>query len=223
MTPIQWRARATLLATLCLCYPLSGPAVVIAALDFDDASGGFDTSLDSAFNDVTNLIFNDDLGRLTDYAGVSGRAFGTSGFTSGNLVHLTLLGDGDWLFTVERLLFDLRASAAGPKEWGIQVPGADFISGSLSTDFTSYVVPVSGASALSELTIDLLGTGASSVSGTLRLDNLIIEGQVSAVWHEVAEPGTLFVVLLLFAGLAAQQLPAWRRRKQTTAGQPAAS
>jgi len=179
MQSLRAHGRALTLSALLGALPLSSShAAVLAAFDFDGADGGFDPGADTLHPAIITAVFTDLAGTLTDFAGVSGRALSASAFNNGNAVTLTLVSDPGQLIVVERVRFALRVSASGPNLWQLGVGDTAPQSGPASTAFTAFDLEFPAVSGSGSLAIVL---GATATSGTLRLDDVIIDGMVSAV------------------------------------------
>ena len=195
------RLRASLIASLwVLVAPAAVSASPLAAFSFDGPGSSFDAGPGTLAPGLTSAVWRDDAGRLGDLAGNPGRALSVSGFTGTNVLHLVLNQSDAQRFALERLRFDIRASASGPSSWTISHAGNTLASGAVSTSFRSFDVPLGLVSSARELVLDLHGMGASAITGTLRLDNVRLEGEL----RPVPLPGSifLFVTPLLGAALA---------------------
>jgi len=174
--------RALTLTVLFGTLPLSSShAAVLAAFDFDGADGSFDPGADTLHPAIATAGFTDLTGTLTDFAGVTGRALSASAFNNGNAITLTLVSDPGQLIVVERVRFALRVSASGPSLWQMSVGDAIAQTGPATTAFSAFDLEFPAVSGIGDLDIVLSGVGATATSGTLRLDDVIIEGMVSAV------------------------------------------
>lgn len=170
--------RSVLLGALPLA---SSQAAVLAAFDFDGADGAFDAMPDAIHADLSSAAFSDHAGTLGDFAGVSGRALSATAFNDGNAIILTLVSTPDRRIEIDRVRFAVRVSASGPSTWQLAVGDTPAASGPATTSFDAFDVELSGFGGNGGLALALSGLGASSSSGTLRLDNVSIEGTVSAV------------------------------------------
>lgn len=186
-------------------FPATSSGQMLATFDFEDDAGAFESVPQLLHPELTAASFGAALGALTDFAGDPGRAIAASGFASGNRIELDLAAAAGHRITVERMRFDLRVSASGPTQWRLETAGAAPVSGATSTDFTAAVADLPGALPAATVRLALGGLGASSDAGTLRLDNVVVEGAVKTV----ALPPALALAALPAAGCL---LPGRRRR-----------
>ena len=209
------RTRACLFTSLwVLAAPAAVPASTLTAFSFDGPGAGFDAGPGTLAPGLASAVWRDDAGRLGDLAGNPGRALSVSGFTGTNVLHLVLNQSGAQDFALERLHFDIRASASGPSSWSISHAGTTLASGAVTTSFRSFDVPLGLASSARELVLDLRGIGASAISGTLRLDNVRLEGQL----RPVPLPGSIFLFATPLLGVALARLRARCAQLRTGSG-----
>lgn len=217
------RVRASLFSTLCLSA-LSGAAHAdtLAAFSFDGANATFDASPGTLAPGLISAVWRDDARRLSDLTGNPGRALSVSGFTGTNQLHLVLEQSGGQRFALERLHFDIRGSASGPNGWSVSQAGTLLGSGAVTSTFRSFDIALDLLSDARELVLDLAGSGATAVTGTLRLDNVRLDGEL----RPVPLPGSffLFATPLLGALLArlrqryAQGLDSGHSRQPSSSG-----
>lgn len=193
-----------IVALICLNLHAAAPAATLLRFEFDQADGSF-TAVPTLLAEGLTASWNDDAGLLTDLAGVSGRALAASGFTAGNALHLAIELAPGLSLVAEQLSVTLRASASGPNSWQLATGGVLQSSGAATAQFRTFDIALALAPANGSMRFDLLGLGATAASGTLRIDNVQLLGQLTAV----ALPGPLFLVAMPLAGLAAGR---WRRR-----------
>ncbi|MEX2479760.1 MAG: hypothetical protein WD928_02765 [Gammaproteobacteria bacterium] len=174
--------RALTRSVLLGALPLApGHAAVLTAFDFDGPEGAFEATPDAIHAELFSAEFSDLAGTLGDFAGVSGRALSATGFNDGNAIILTLVSAPDRRIEVDRVRFAVRVSASGPNTWQLAVGDEAAASGPATTSFGDFDIELPGLGGNGSLTLALSGLGASSSSGTLRLDDVSIEGTVSAV------------------------------------------
>lgn len=149
-------------------------------------------------------------------------SIGTFNFTSGCApTAATAISDTDWrgnegakwweftvtppagsLFNLTAVSFDDQRSGTGPAQWSLSVNGvAAAANQATHASFGRSTVDLSGASfqGLSTATVLIYGYNGTSASGTWRLDNLTLDGSLTAVpeptsWSLLAGGG-----LILFA------------------------
>lgn len=197
------RSRACLFASLCtLSAPAALQASTLVAFSFDGPGASFDASPSTLAPGLVSAVWRDDAGRLSDLAGNPGRALSVSGFTGTNVLHLVLNQSGGQVFALERLHFDLRASASGPKSWSLSQAGLNLASGAVTGNFRSFDLPLTLSASARELVLDLHGLGASAITGTLRLDNVRLDGEL----RPIPLPGSLFLFATPLLGAALARL-----------------
>jgi hypothetical protein len=203
-----WRLIMKYLITRCLPFaslavtlstlPLNNvSAANLATFDFEDVAGNFEVNAETQHAAVASALFSVEFGTLTHFAGNPGRALAANAFNNGNRVTLTLVQVPGQQLTVERVRFDMRVSPSGPQYWRLDLAGAALANGPTTTQFTSFDIAVTAPVAGSPSVIDFVGMAASSQFGTLRLDNISIEGSVSAV---ALPPSALLLAAPLIVG-----------------------
>ncbi len=199
------RSRACFVASfLILGAPVAVPASTLTAFNFDGPGTSFDAGPGTLAPGLASAVWRDDVGRLGDLAGNPGRALSVSGFTGTNALHLVLNQSGAQRFVLASLHFDLRASASGPNSWSITHAGNTLASGAVSTGFRRFDVALELASTARELVLDLHGFGASAITGTLRIDNVRVEGEL----QPVPLPGSIFLFATPLLGAVLARLRA---------------
>lgn len=199
------RSRACFFTSLCfVTAPAAVSASTLTAFSFDGPGTSFDAGPGTLAPGLASAVWRDDAGRLGDLAGNPGRALSVSGFTGTNTLHLVLNQSGAQHFALERLRFDIRGSASGPSSWRISHGGNTLASGAVSTSFRSFDVPLALVSSARELVLDLHGLGASAITGTLRLDNVHLEGEL----RPVPLPGSIFLFVTPLLGVTLARLRA---------------
>ena len=191
------RIRAFTFTTLCtLAAPAAVHASTLAAFTFDGPGGGFSSAASSLDTSLSSALWHDDANRLGDLAGNPGRALSVSGFTGTNALHLVLEQNGNGQFELERLHFDVRASASGPNAWSLSHAGTLLASGPLTGSFRGFDIALALVMSGPQLVLDLQGSGATAATGTLRLDNVVLDGQLKAV----PLPGSIFLFVTPLLG-----------------------
>jgi len=183
------------------------PAALLARFDFDDAGGGFTLDPDFLAPGLTLARWGDALDLLADFAGNPGRALASSGFTNGNRFVLVLALTPGWQLQDASLDFQLRGSASGPRRWRLEAGGTAYGEGTIGSVFAPYHVALGGLPGSGAWTLDLLGLDATATSGTLRLDNAELHGELTSV----PLPGAWFLVLTPLLGHGLGRLARHRR------------
>jgi hypothetical protein len=139
-------------------------------------------------------------------AGSGGSFFSASSWTGaapgGNYFEFTLTPADGYRFDVTSVSFGYRATSTGPTAFAFRSSSdgyaSDLAAGSLTNDgswYASGAVSITLSALASGTTFRVYGSGASAAGGTLRLDDVTLNGTVSAV----PEPATVAAL----AGLAA--------------------
>ena len=188
-----------------LVVPATAPAATLAAFSFD-AGTQFTATPSSLALTVDRALWRDDAGPLGSLAGNPGRALATSGFTHGNALHLTLTAVPGFTLVPEHLLFDVRVSASGPSTWVTAVGATELGRGAATTAFRSFDLALQVGPA-AQFQLDFRGLNAGASSGTLRLDNVRVDGRT----EPVPLPGGWFLLLTPTLGglLRAGRLRYW--------------
>ena len=185
---------------------VSSPCRAATLLNFDfDGNGGFTLAPDVLDANIMDASFSVELGTLTDFAGVSGRALGASQFLNGNRIRLRLEFADQTLTILDTLSFALRRSSTGPQSWQTQVNSVTVGNGTVLTSFDSVTLPLNFDVTGDLIEIDISGFGASSNAGTLRLDNLVLSGSTQVI----PVPNALWLML-------SAALVGLRSRRQTS-------
>lgn len=176
-------AASAALVSSFLIGPLSSPAsaATLVAFDFDEPGGVFapqPDALDAAFLDARIELAS---GPLADVAGNPGRALVADGFVDGNRVELRANLRPGWRVRITRIGFDQRASASGPQTWTLSQGTSLLATGATSSAFGRVSEAVDFLLTGDALALAIGGSGASSARGTLRLDNVLVEGEAQPV------------------------------------------
>lgn len=174
------RSARMLAALLTLTAATQAPAATLAAFDFEDAGGAFELEPEQLAAGIAAAAWTALSGAPSDFAGDPGRAIAVSGFTGGNALRLTLIAAPGRAITLDGLTFDARASASGPDTWTLGTAVGTLLAGPVGGSFGPAGGPLA-AGPDPAVVLEFGGTGASSSSGTLRLDNVVVSGAVSAV------------------------------------------
>ncbi|MCC7412689.1 MAG: hypothetical protein IT495_13820 [Gammaproteobacteria bacterium] len=189
-----------------LLGPANAAAATVLAYDFDDGAGGLRLAPAAEATFITAGPLADIDGTITDLTGVSGRAAAAKDWHDGNAFVFALTVAPGVALVLEGLAFAERASASGPTAWSLAVAGTEVASGATTSGtFGVHDQPLAGAPLTGLVTFTLAGSGATTASGTWRIDDLVLRGALHAVPLPAA--GWLFASAVLGAGL-----PRFRRR-----------
>ena len=172
-------------------------AATVVGFDFDDAALQFENAPAFVAPDLAASAWTDLDGTLTNLGGNPGKALGAKSFNDGNTLHFTVTIAPGQALHLAGFAFDSQVSASGPKLWTLSIAGDAIASGTTATSFQSYAGSFAERHYTGAIEIALHGEGASSTSGTLRLDNFALDGSVSAV----PVPAAAWLALLPGAGL----------------------
>lgn len=158
-------------------------AAVIAHFDFEDAAGNFSNVAEQVAPQLSVSAWSDADGTLKSVSGnpSSGFALTAKSFDDGNAYLLTLTPAAGFALDFTGIAFDHRISSTGPTAWQLQLNGVPFANGLTSTSFKTETINLSSAPGVNPLVVAIRGTGAGSSVGTLRLDNVTLNGNLSAV------------------------------------------
>ena len=202
------RAAARTLAVLAFVLCSTSFASPIVVFDFDGADG-FENLPQLAADGFTVSPSSDFDGALTDFAGNPGRAIAARDWLDGNVLTFSLQMLPGFALRLDGFAFDQRASASGPLEWALAIAGTPLATGQTSLGFATHSGAFSPLTLAGLIPVELVAGGASSASGTWRVDNFVLTGQVEAL--SVPEPQTW---LLLVAGLV--MLTSYQRYRRVT-------
>ena len=197
------RVRVYPLLFILLAFNIDGASgALLLSYDFEDGTGVFELVPEFADPAISAAIWSDDFDLLSEFAGNPGRALATSGFTNGNAFHLALSFQPGLAIAIEGIHFDLRASPSGPTSWQVLANGATLATGVVTTAFETVNLAIALAPTSAGLVIDLEAGGATSSAGTLRLDNVVLTGNVSAI----ALPPGFYLFATPLVGLALNRI-----------------
>lgn len=174
--------RARLLAVFpLLLFFIPAHAAVLAAFDFDTSDGGFELEPENLHEALLSARVADSAGTLDDFSGVTGRALAARAFPAGNAVGFTFEARPHKRFQARRFGFAARVSATGPTVLEIAFAGHEIGRIETTTGFVFHDIYLPAAAPAAEAELVLFGLGASSNAGTLRLDDVVLHGEVHAV------------------------------------------
>lgn len=183
-------------------------AATLVAFDFDDPGGLFEAQPDHLAEALLDAHIELAGGPLDDVAGNPGRALVVDDFIDGNRIELHANLRPGWRVRVTRIGFDQRASASGPQTWTLSQGTSLLATGATTSAFESVSQVVDFLLTGDTLALAIGGSGASSARGTLRLDNLFVEGEA----QPVPLPAAAALVALPLLGLSrARSRPASRK------------
>lgn len=171
---------AVFFTALC-CSTMAPASDVVVGYDFDDAAGAFEEAPDAVVSTLAALPWFDARGSLTNFAGNPGRALAAKTFLAGNALTLILNVAPGFTADLDGYSFDHMASSSGPSDWEFEINGAAVAAGTTSTSFVTETGALSMSGIAGTIVVDLAGFGATSNSGTYRLDNFVLTGEVTPV------------------------------------------
>lgn len=173
-------------------------AATLVLFDFNDAVNALELTPEVIAPDVAASLWSDAAGTVTGGTGNPGRAASAKSWVDGNAWHFTLAPLPGYTLSLDGFSFDDLASGTGPKDWQLRIDGGLFASGSTTaTAFGTHGGTFTLEPTTGPLSIALLGTGASSNSGTWRIDNFALTGAVAPV----PVPAAFVLLLSGIAGL----------------------
>lgn len=208
--PRRARALCPTLLSLALVAPASD-ATTLAAFDFDGPGGGLELSPETLLPGLLATPWRDDRASLTDFTGVSGRALGARDWLSGNRFVLQFSVPAGMTATLTGVGFSERASASGPNGWLLSINGEAVGQGATGSSYQARSIAPLSLALQGSVTLALEASGASSDAGTWRIDDVVLEGSLSAV--PLPPAGLLFA--------AAAVLTARRSRRRAGTATPA--
>lgn len=163
--------------------PLAAHAATLEALlsyDFDVGSS-FSPLPEAIAEGLSVTGWTIGAGSLSDAAGNPGRALSATGWADGNAYLLRVSIEPGRTLLLSGFGFDERASATGATLWELSIDGSSIASGASHQSYTRHAGAMNLDQLGGQFDIVLRGFGGSSNSGTWRIDNFYLEGQLSAV------------------------------------------
>jgi hypothetical protein len=157
---------------------LASTAIVI--YDFEDSAGAFENA-PLLLPGLNALPWTDLRGSLSDFSGNPGRAIAARTFLDGNSLILALNVAPGFSVDLDGFSFDHLASASGPANWDLKINTIAIADGGTSTTFASVSGILNLENITDTITVALSGFGATSNSGTYRLDNFVLSGAITPV------------------------------------------
>lgn len=179
---LAWhRIGAPLLSILLFVTAAPLRAEILLRFDFENEAGDFENFPDHAAPHLAVGSWADLDGTLTSFAGNPGKAVAARSFDDGNTLLFTFELDPGFRLDLQGYSFDQRASSQGAAFWTLAVDATTVASGATSLEFSG----MSGETLLADLngavTVAIMGTGGTGSSGTLRIDNFSLSGEITAV------------------------------------------
>lgn len=170
---------AALCCTLIPQHSAAATLTPVLAYSFDQGElfrSTADRLADGLFAEAWTLA----AGGGTSTTGNPGRALSANGWDAqGNAFVLRVTLAPGHALALTGFGFDERASGTGPQSWSLRIADVDLAEGRTHTSFTRHAGLLSLPGPLSgQFDVALSGFGASSASGTWRMDNFFLEGQV---------------------------------------------
>ena len=156
-------------------------STAIVTYDFEDSAGAFENAPAILLPGIGALPWSDLRGSLSNFSGNPGRAIAARTFLDGNTLVLTLNVAPGFSADVDGFSFDHLASASGPANWDLKINTTPIASGETSTTFETISGLLNLENITDTITVALSGFGATSNSGTYRLDNFVLSGAITPV------------------------------------------
>ncbi len=187
------------------CADIAPASTTIISYDFEDPSGVFENEPETVVSGIDALAWFDRHSSLTNFTGnpSSGRALAARTFLEGNTLTLILDVAPGFSTNLDGYSFDHLASASGPVIWDLKVNAIHIAAGNTSTSFSNVNDDLALSDITNRITVELSASGATSNSGTYRVDNFVLTGTVTPV--PIAPGIVLFASALAF-------MPARRKR-----------
>ena len=157
-------------------------AATLARYDFDDANN-FANIAENVAPHLTASIWTTSNGTLIAAAGNPGTGFALSArnFKPSNSLATVLTPEPGYRLRLDQVSFELRTSTTGPTTWRVTLNNTDFAAGTTHPTFTTESVALNAFASSEAVRFGLLGSGAEKNTGTLRLDNVVFDGTLTAV------------------------------------------
>lgn len=200
-----------------LVYSFTGGSTNPTSMDVNLSASAFTGNLGSPATGSSSPTYS---------SGSGGGYFTASSWTGGspgtNYFEFTITPASGYTITLSALSFGYRSTTSGPAAIAVRSSGdghaTDLATSSLTRSSTAWFdtgsLTLTSVSFSSPTTFRIYGSGATSASGTLRIDDVALYGSTSAV----PEPSTYAAIAggMSLAGVL------WRRRKQKGANKPPA-
>ncbi len=175
--------RSLPISTLLLLWLLSTPARagVVVSFDFEDASGLFTADPGFVLAPLAAAAWRDLDDTLTSFSGVGGRAIAARDWQDGNAFAFSMDIPATHTLSLSRFDFDEKSSATGPGHWQLDIDGKQVAGATTSRSFQHQGGTLASTALTGTVRILLLGDGATSSSGTWRVDNFSLRGQLSSI------------------------------------------
>jgi hypothetical protein len=171
---------AIVFATVACTNPALASTAIVT-YDFENSAGAFENTPEILVPGVAALPWSDLRGSLSDFSGNPGRAIAARTFLDGNTLMLILDLAPGFSADLDGFSFDHLASASGPANWDLKINTTAIANGDTSTTFENVSGALSVDNITDSITVALSGSGATSNSGTYRLDNFVLSGTITPV------------------------------------------
>ena len=179
MAPFIEIHKFAMLLLLLLSTPAG--AGIVVNYDFEDATGLFTAVPGFVLSPLSADAWSDQDNTLTSFSGVSGRAAAAKNWQDGNAFIFSITIPATHSLGLNRFDFDEKASATGPGNWQLDIAGIRMASATTSTSFQHQGGTLAPTTLTGTIPIHLRANGATSSSGTWRVDNFSLQGQLSSV------------------------------------------
>lgn len=154
-------------------------AALVGSYTFEDGAGDFTAAAGFAAEDLTLGAWSDAAGSLTDFAGNPGRAIAARDWDIGNEFRFQVTVPPNRSLALDGFAFDNLASASGASQWSLSINEQTVAGGLTSLSFTNVADTLDLSGLGGNFWVRLAGSGASSGTGTWRIDNFQLSGTLA--------------------------------------------
>jgi hypothetical protein len=197
--------------TITLLLSLTSPAqaALLGSYSFEDAAGDFTAEASFTADDLSLSAWSDLAGSVTNFAGNPGRAIAARDWDAGNEFRFQINVPPSRSLTLDGFAFDNLASASGAGQWSLSINEQTVASGLTSLSFTNVADALDLSGLGGSFRVRLAGSGASSSTGTWRIDNFQFSGMlVPAPVPLPPAAAMLLPAMLTLVGIARRKRPA---------------